>query len=449
MRFQFLLLGGALFAAPQTIQPQIPGDPLAPIVAEALENNLGLAQMRALSDRADARVREARSRFLPSLALESRHSSQQGTLNLGDAVNPAYAALNQLIGAPRFPTDVDVSLPRPHETRLRLTQPLFDPVATAAYDQSQHARDAQDLERRAAARKLASDAQSAFLNVAAARSARATWEAALELVAENERVAERLVEAGRSTPDAVFRARAERSEVEQQLDEARETELATVRSFNRLLRRPLEQPVHGVADSVFRFDLTIAEDEAVAHALSRREELAAVDAELQAAAANVRLANASFLPSVAVALDYGVQGRALRFDSNDEFTVASLVLSWDVFNGGRDIARRQGATADAERLRLRRAELEDLIRLDVRQAYGAARVARTAIATADARQDAAQRTFDLVRRRYEEGLATPLEFLDARTTLTDARLNQVISVYRYALRYVELERAAALRELPQ
>jgi outer membrane protein TolC len=53
-----------------------------------------------------------------------------------------------------------------------------------------------------------------------------------------------------------------------------------------------------------------------------------------------------------------------------------------------------------------------------------------------------------VRRRYEEGLATPVEFLDARTALTEAELNRVITVYSYAIRWVDLERAAGLREMP-
>ncbi|MGH7720137.1 MAG: TolC family protein [Gemmatimonadaceae bacterium] len=442
----FAILPGTVIA-PGVLPAQIPGDPLGPVVAEALDNNLGLAQLRAASERADARTREARSRFLPSLALESRRSTSTGTINLGDAVNPAYAALNELIGDPRFPTDLDVALPRQHETRLRLTQPLFDPTAVAAYALSRHARDGQEFQRRAAARQLAAGAQSAYLNVSAARSARKTWEATLALVVESERVAGRLVDAGRATPDAVFRARADRSDVEQRLAEARETELAAARAFNQLLRRPLDRPVDDLADSLFRFEIAVTEEEAVAHALVRREELAQAGADIDAARANVRLATASFLPSVALALDYGFQGRELRLSRDEDFTVASVVLSWDVFSGGRDIARRQGAAADAERLRLRRAELEDVIRLDVRQAHGAAVVARNAIATADARRAAARRTFDLVRRRYEEGLATQLEFLDARTTLTDAELNQVITTYRYALRYVELERAAALREL--
>jgi outer membrane protein len=87
------------------------------------------------------------------------------------------------------------------------------------------------------------------------------------------------------------------------------------------------------------------------------------------------------------------------------------------------------------------------VRLDVRQAYDAAVVTRDAIATAEARLAAARRSFELVRRRYEEGLATQVEYLDARTAFTTAELNRSATVYRYAIRYVDLERAAALRDL--
>ena len=76
-------------------------------------------------------------------------------------------------------------------------------------------------------------------------------------------------------------------------------------------------------------------------------------------------------------------------------------------------------------------------------------MARAAITTAEARLAAAERSFALVRRRWEEGLASQVEFLDARTAYTSADLNRVLTVYRYATRYVDFERAAALRPLDQ
>jgi outer membrane protein TolC len=235
--------------------------------------------------------------------------------------------------------------------------------------------------------------------------------------------------------------------VEQRLAEARETEDAAARTFNQLLRRPLDSPVEQVPDSLLRFDLTVTEQQAVVHALDHREELRQAGAGIRAAEAGVRLATAAFLPSVSLALDYGFQGNDLSFGRDNDFAMASIVVSWNLFNGGSDAARRQSAQLEADRLRLRRTELTDLIRLEVRQAFEAAAVARDAITTAEARLAAARRTFELVRRRYQEGLASQVEFLDARTSFTNAELNRIQTVYRYAARYVELERAAALRRI--
>jgi len=417
------------------------------IVAEALWNNLGLAQERLAVERTEAGVREARGRFLPELSLGTRYSEQSGTLDLGDVVNPAYEALNQLTGSNRFPTDLKLTFPQRHETRLRLAQPLFDASVLAGHALARHTRDGQRLEHGAAARQLAADAQAAYLEVGAARSARRTWEATLELVTESERVARRLVDAGRATPDQVLRAEADRSEVRQQLDEARRTEDAAARGFNHILRRALDEPVAELPDTLLRFDIALSEEQAVASALARREELPRTEAGIRAAEAGVRLATAAYLPTLAVAVDYGFQAPDLGFGADEDFAVASLVLVWRISLGGSDGARRSAAKADAERLRLRRAELEDLVRLDVRQAYDAAVVARDAIATAEARLAAARRSFELVRRRYEEGLATQVEYLDARTSFTAAELNRSATVYRYAIRYVDLERAAALRDI--
>jgi outer membrane protein TolC len=205
--------------------------------------------------------------------------------------------------------------------------------------------------------------------------------------------------------------------------------------------------VDELPDSLLRFELHLTEDEAITRALAGREELAQTDAGIRAADAGIRRATASFLPNVALALDYGVQGQDVRFSRDNDFAVASVVVSWNLFNGGQDAARRQAAQADAQQLRLRREELEELVRLDVTRAYRATVVARDAISTAEAGLAAARRNFELVRRRYEEGLANQVEFLDARTAFTNAELNRVITAYRYAMRYVDLERAAALRDL--
>lgn len=433
--------------APRIADGAQQSDPLGPLVAEALRSNLGLSAVRLEARRDEAGVSAARGLFLPSLALAGRSSHLSGVPNIGSFVNPAFAALNGVLGANRFPTNLDFTLPQANDSHLELRQPLFDAGIVANYAAARSRRDGAREETLAAARRLAADVQTAYLTEASARRAVEIYAAALALVLENERVAERLVTAGRATPEAVFRARADRSGVEQQLAEARQRQTAAARVLNQMLRRPLDAPVEVVPDSAFDLPLTVGVDSAVAHALGHREELRELDAGMRMAQAGERAAAAAFLPSFALAVDYGFQGRDLAFRPSQDYWVASLVVSWNLFDGGQDAARHRAAGLEVERARTLRRDLEERIALEVRTAYEAAAVARAAISTATDRLAAARSTFQLVRRRYDEGVASPVELVDARTELTSAELNRSLTAYQYAIRYVDLERAAALRDL--
>ena len=421
-------------------------DPLGGLVAQALEANLGLAAERLAEQRAAAEVRGARGLFLPALSLESRYSRLGGVPNIGDLVNPAYAALNTLTGTHRFPTNLDITLPQRHDSYLELRQPLFNAAIAANYAAARSRHDGQRFELLAAARRLAAIVQTAYLDEASARRGVEIYAATLALVRENERVAERLLAAGRATPEGVLRARADRSEIEQELAEAGQRHSAAVRALNQILHRPLDAPVAAIPDSALDLPLTIDVESAVARALTRREELGQLDAGIRTGQAGVRAATASFLPSLSLGVDYGFQGRDFAFRSSQDYWAVSLIVSWNLFNGGQDAARRAAARLEVERSETLRKDLEERIALEVRTAYEAATVAHAAIATAGDRLDAARRTFQLVRRRYDEGAASPFELVEARTALTAAELNRVVTAYRYATRYVDLERAAALRD---
>lgn len=422
-------------------------DPLGRLVAGALQANLGLGAERVAERRAAADVRDARGLFFPTLGLTSRYSRLEGVPNIGDFVNPAYAALNGLMGQNRFPTNLDITLPQRHDSHLELRQPLFHAGILANYAAARSRYDGQRFALRAAARRLAADVQTAYVTAARAQRAVEIYTASLALVQENERVAERLLAAGRATPEAVFRARADRTDIAQRLAEARQLHSAAARVVNQMLHRPLDAPLDSIPDSTLVLPLAIDADGAVTHALAHREELQQVDAGIRTGQAGVQAATAAFLPSISLGVDYGFQGRDVTFRTSQDYWVASVVVSWNLFDGGRDAARRSAATLEVERTQTLRTDLAERIALEVRNAYDAAVVAHDAIATADDRLEAARRTFELVRRRYEEGVASPIELVDARTALTAAELNRAVTVYGYVLHYVDLERAAALRTI--
>lgn len=417
-------------------------------VAEALTANLALAQQSAALERANAGVREANGRFLPTVGLNARYSEFNGVVNIGDFINPAYAALNQLTGESRFPTNVSATLPFRQETRVELTQPLFNDALFGARAAARAQRDLAGATRKGAMRQLAADIQQAWLGYASTVRAVETLEATVPLLDENVRVSERLIGAGQATPDVLLRARAERSELQQQIEEAHRQRSAAQRGFNLLRNRDEDTPIALADDSTLMHVDTLSRAALLAHALTHREELAQAGSGITLARAQQRMASAAYLPSVALAASYGVQGDRYRFNTRNDVGLASLVMQWNAFNGGQDAARREQASATRTEAEYRRREAERAIALQLGNAYDAVQSARSTLTTASDRLASAERAFSLVQRRFAEGLATPVEFLSARTAFTSAAINQVITRFTFATRVVELERAAALRSLP-
>lgn len=414
-------------------------------VTLGLKQNLGIRQEELEVRKSSAALKEARANFLPSATINARNSSVRGNqIDFGEFINPVFATLNQLTGTANFPTDVVLRLPLRQETSIRLAQPIFQPAAYAGYRAAGAAREAQSATRDARVTQVAAEIRSAYLQHAKARRLAELRAATRLLLEEQVRVMTRLIDAGRATPDALSRARAELSDAVQREAEAAQLVDASRQAFNMTLARPLETPVDIVPDSSMGFRDMPTLDAAIASGTAQRAELRALTAAEKAAVAQRRLAQSAFLPNVALAVDYGVQGNEYRFASDADFTTISVVASWNLFNGGRDAARAEQAGLEAQRLALQSDDAKRGVELQVRLAWQSAEVARAAIATAEDQRVAAARTHELVRRRAEEGLASPLELSQARTQLTAAELNAVFTTYDYYLRRVELDRAAAL-----
>src|SRR5689334_3226642 len=104
-----MILAATAHAQNPTSRDQAPrphqSNPLDGYIRDAIRANLSLAQDQLDEDRAVAAVREARALRLPSVSFSSRKTQLDGGLDLGDLVNPAYRALNQLTGTTAFPTN--------------------------------------------------------------------------------------------------------------------------------------------------------------------------------------------------------------------------------------------------------------------------------------------------------------------------------------------------------
>jgi len=442
---------GLLLATAATRADEPDAESLAPLeptigalIDDALRSNLELDAASATAAERLASLEAARARYLPALSLDARYSAADGGRTIdfpvGDLLNPVYATLNQLTGTARFPSvpnqTIKLLRPREQDTHLALTQPLYDARIPAARDASKAAADAADAARRALAARVRRDMRTAYYRWLEAGARTRILEATGDLARENLRVNQSLFENGKVTPDRVYRADADRLEVEQGLLAARNGERLAQSYVNLIRNAPFDRPLPRarVADD----DVTAVRD-ALARRLGvpalaaasladgaagRRAELEQLDAAQRAATAGERLARAAFKPQLALAVDAGTQGERYAFDSSDRYVLASIVLRFNLFNGGADRAGLDGARAAARAARDQRALAEQQVRFEVEQAADGVEVALASLSTAARRAEAARGSFRIAERKRDLGQISQAEYLDARRALTEAELNR-------------------------
>ncbi|MGE0442156.1 MAG: TolC family protein [Gemmatimonadales bacterium] len=409
-------------------------------VAEALAANRTARSERLALDRDRAARTRARRLYLPALSVEAQWTEQNGGADIGALVNPAFAALNRITGTAEFPTDVSFRFPLRQDARFRLAMPVFDAAIGAAIRAAEATHDGQGARLEATERDLTAALRTGLLGHAAASELVRVRAAVLEALAEQLRAAESRVAAGVDAPDVVLRTRADRSEGAQLLLEAEQARDAAGRALNRLARRPLDAPLPEVTDSTFAVPVPASLDVALG-AVGGRAELAAAEAAVGGAAAARRVALAASVPAVQVALDYGWQGDSWRFTSDRDFAQLTVQARWTPFAFGRNALRRTEARLDAERAELARDEMRDQLTLEVTEAWEAFGTARAATEPARDRAAAAVRNLELVRRRWDEGVATHLELVSARAAATAAEVQEIVSRYQLAQARVALVRA--------
>ena len=181
-------------------------------------------------------------------------------------------------------------------------------------------------------------------------------------------------------------------------------------------------------------------DTLVELALHRRSELAGVALQLRAAEAQSKFVDQGRLPTIAVALDLGVQSRSLNVAWQDRYAALSLVASWNIFDGGKRSERRTQAALAREASGYADQQQQAEIAAQVRNAWDAAQTARAAIATLDGRIASERAAYELLSTRFAAGSVAQIEVLAAQTALISAELERVLAAVDLQQQLVELAR---------
>ena len=209
----FLLLGSVLYGDAKPSESA-----LERYIEEGLRNNLSLKHQYFDLEESIEALRHARRMFFPSLSLHARYT---------------WAAGGRQMIVPE----------REHETKVRFVQPLLIPATIMNLKIQSRIRDVHELELAAYRRVLTAEMKKAYFNHLKTLNLVVIYEKSRELLEENLRVSQRLVDSGKATIDVVYRAKAEIAGLEQRITEAEKNRRITASFFNFLVGRPLQSSI--------------------------------------------------------------------------------------------------------------------------------------------------------------------------------------------------------------
>ncbi|HEX2969958.1 MAG TPA: TolC family protein [Bacteroidales bacterium] len=426
-------------------------DVLNEYIKYGLENNLALKQKESDYSKSLEALREARGLFYPDISFQARYTLSNGgrviEFPVGDLLNPVYMTLNQLTSSQMFPmlSNQEILFLRPHEqeTKLRLVQPVIN---TDIYYNSKISRELtifRESDVNQYRRELRAEISKAYYNVVMAGDVYQMLIETRNLLLENIRVNRKLIENGKATPDYLYRSQAELAGFEQELSNADKNRTVARAYFNFLLNKPLDDTITVWEADVFP-SLSAASAEYTKSAIENREELKKLESYVNIARFKESMEKSGKIPDMYLAVDYGIQGTEYRFNRDEDYVQASALLTWNLFKGFSNRSKIRQAEIDREMANRQLEEAAKQIELQVLSTMNELFTAEKGITAAESRLKNATEGFRLVSRKYEEGQATQIEFIDSRTTMTQAGVNLIVSRFNYLSAFAEFEKVAAI-----
>ncbi|HUX96833.1 MAG TPA: TolC family protein [Bacteroidales bacterium] len=420
-------------------------------VSYGLENNLVLQQKQSDYKRSIEALKEARGLFYPRLIFNARYSVADGgrviDFPIGEMLNPVYSTLNNLTASNAFPQVENMQFrflrPTEHETYMRIFQPL---VNSDIYFNSKIKKELlyfEDEDVNQYKRELVDEIKKAYYNAASAGGILYMLKETRKLLVENIRANKKLIENDKVTLDYLYRSEAELSKFDQELQNAGKNKIVACAYFNFLLNKPLDDTIILAEPDTFPSLADFTSDFRQS-ALENREELKKLESFSNISDLKIKMDQAGKLPDLFIAVDYGFQGTKYRFNMDNDYVIASAVLSWNLFSGFQNRARIRQSQAEKEIADSKLEEARKQIELQVVSTINELLAAEKGILAAEMRIKNAREAFRLVNRKFEEGQASLLEYIDARTSMTQAEENLIVSRFSYLSCFSEFEKVTAI-----
>lgn len=198
--------------------------------------------------------------------------------------------------------------------------------------------------------------------------------------------------------------------------------------INSLLLRPLNESVQ--AEEVKKMPSAgITLDTAWATAEAESPEIRVIDSNIKSKEESIRSSQAEYFPNFYLSSGY-------QYQENEHMVYPrnwSVIMgaNFNLFSGGATSARVHIGRSELASLRTTRDKIADAVRLDVKAAYLDLQSSAQKIEVMKTSIAQAEENLRLQRLRYQEGVGTAIEVLDAVTLLTAAQIDSWRALYGF------------------
>lgn len=419
-------------------------------VTEGLKNNIVLQQKTISLDYAIYSLKIARSYFLPSVNFQGNYTSGEGgryiPLPLGDLMNPVYSTLNQLTGSNSFPSienkEISFFPNNFYDARVKTSLPIVNTDIYYNKRIQQQQVKLKEYEVEVYKRELVKNIKTSYYNYLSALTAVQIYGKATDILNENVRVNEKLIENGKGLTATLLRSQSEREKVLVQFNNAENDEKNAKKYFNFLLNKDFDSEINisnsfedNVADSLMN-TLFLIND-------SSREELMMLKTGESISNTVVKMSQSYFVPKISAFLDLGSQSEDWKFNNKSRYYLIGFQVDFPIFNGGKNSYKTRQSILEYKTAQLNYENNRNQLRLAYESAKSNLSSAWHAYQASQLQLKSAQSFFKLIDKSFKEGTNSLIEYLDARNQLTSAELMANLSKYKVMIEMAVLERESA------
>jgi outer membrane protein TolC len=403
-----MLNASVAFAAPVELS-------LSDSVALALKNNPSIKMAQSDKDKSKWSVDEAKAGRLPTVSLGSSYSLKDN--------NPAG-------------TD-DLS------NSLRMNWQLYSGGRVEGQiDQAKRGVQVADLGVEKTKQQLKLDTTSAYFTILQTKNLVDVNQQSVSNLQEHLTSVQAKYDVGVVAKSDVLRAEVELANAQQNLIKAQNNyDLAVAGLLNTMTIDPGTELALTDTLSYQKYDKTLEDSLAAAQV---RPDVAQADENVKIAETAIKVAKSGNRPSVSVSASNGWNGSVLPESGDDNWNVG-LSASWSLFDAGSSNAKVKQADASLDKVKEQAVQVKNAAALEVRQNYLSMQEAEKRIDTNKVAVGKAEEDLVIAREKYNAGVGTNLDVIDAQLALTQAKTNEIQALYDYNVSVAKIDKAIGLR----